>query len=85
MALPPDPDGRNDDRARFAKAALQKFHKQVGGDWADCLPDLLGDLMHWCDRNDRSFYKALRHARWHYTCETVNPNAEPPVEWEDGP
>jgi virginiamycin B lyase len=49
--LPPDPENMNGDRAEWAAAALRHFQCCTGTDYDDSLPDLLGDLMHWCDRN----------------------------------
>lgn len=69
--LPPDPEGKNDDRAEWAAAALRQFQCITGTDYEDCLGDLLADLMHWCDRNDYDFEAALSRARGHYEEETA--------------
>lgn len=74
--LPPDPDGKNGDRAAWAGAALAKFMEVTGTDKEDAGGDLLGDLMHWCDRNNYDFDAALARARAHYEAETVG---EPPT------
>jgi hypothetical protein len=69
--LPPDADGMNGSRARWASAALSAFMKETGADQEDALGDLLADLMHWADRNNYDFNAALDHARWHYETETA--------------
>lgn len=50
--LPPNPDGRNDDRAEWAGAALDTFKAHTNTEAVDAVADLLCDLIHWCDRND---------------------------------
>ena len=70
-ALPPDPDNMNDDRAEWAASALRQFQCVTGTDYEDALRDLLGDLMHWCDRNDFDFELALNRARGHYEAQTT--------------
>jgi hypothetical protein len=61
-------------RAGWAEVALLAFCNETGCDLEDALTDLLGDLMHWADRNDTdercSFPLALRRARNHYREET---------------
>ena len=69
--LPADPEGINTDRTAWAAAALQEFQRITGTDDGDALVDLLGDLMHWCDRNDADFDTALSRARMHYEAETT--------------
>ena len=69
--LPPDPEKMNDDRAEWAAAALRAFQCWTGTDYNDALTDLLGDLMHWCDRNSAEFDSALSMARMHYEAETA--------------
>jgi hypothetical protein len=68
--LPPDAQGLNDDRASWAETALAAFASETGGERADAVADLLCDLMHWCDRNDRSFADELERAKRHYAAET---------------
>jgi hypothetical protein len=68
--LPPDIDGKNGDRAKWAYAALQAFRAQTGVDYEDALGDLLGDLMHLADREPFDFEAALERARGHYAAET---------------
>jgi hypothetical protein len=68
--LPPDPEGRNDDRAAWAAAALVSFQSETGTDDEDALADLLCDLMHWCDRNASDFETCMSTARMHYEAET---------------
>lgn len=69
--LPPDPEGKNDDRARWAAAALRRFQSETGTDSEDMLGDLLCDLMHWSDRSGLGFEAALSTARMHYEAETA--------------
>jgi hypothetical protein len=68
--LPPDPDGKNDDRAAWAAAALAQFMEVTGTDDESAVGDLLAGLMHWCDRNEHDFDAALDRARFHYEAET---------------
>ena len=70
-ALPPDPDNMNNDRAEWAASALRQFQCVTGTDYEDALGDLLGDLMHWCDRNNFDFELALNRARGQYGDETL--------------
>lgn len=70
--VPPDPDELNDDRAVWAEVALAAFATETGCDQADALPDLLCDLLHWCDRTGVSFAAELERARLHYAAETTN-------------
>lgn len=69
--LPPDPDGRNDDRSAWAGAALAIFMQVTGTEEENALGDLLADLMHWADRKGYAFEAALDCARWHYEAETT--------------
>lgn len=69
--LPPDPDEMNDARAEWAGAAVEAFQQQTGTDLPDALCDLLGDLMHWCDRNGQHFNAELSRAIGHYREETT--------------
>ena len=71
--LPPDPEGRNANRARHAAAALAAFQRHTGADLEDVVSDLLVDLMHWCDRNGEEFHQELRRALNHYAAETAAP------------
>lgn len=68
--LPPDVDGTNHRRARWAKTALQEFMAQTGVDYEDALGDLLADLMHLSDREPFDFEAALDRARGQYAAET---------------
>lgn len=68
--LPPDPEGMNHRRSAWAGRAIAAFREATGTDEADALADLLGDLMHWCDRKDFDFDLALDRAKWHYDAET---------------
>ena len=69
--LMPDPEKMNDDRAEWAAATLRHFQCMTGCDYEDSLGDLLGDLMHWSDRNNFDFEAALCRARGHYAAETA--------------
>jgi len=69
--LPPDPEGMNNGRAEWAAAALRHFQCTTGTDFEDALADLLGDLMHWSDRNGANFDDDLSRARMHYEAETT--------------
>lgn len=70
-SLPPDPEGKNDDRASWAGSALATFIQVTGTDLEDAMGDLLADLMHWADRHNYDFDAALDRARHHYEAETV--------------
>ena len=67
----PDPEKMNGDRAEWAAATLRHFQCMTGCDYEDSLGDLLGDLMHWSDRNNFDFEAALCRARGHYAAETA--------------
>ena len=69
--LPPDPEGQNDDRAEWAAASLRHFQCTTGTEYEDAPSDLIGDLMHWCDRNGMDFERELNRARRHYQEETA--------------
>lgn len=91
MSLPADPDGQNDDRARWAAVALDAFATEVyqrGSDDeppATCLTDLLCDLMHWADRNEGvDFDESLASARGHYEEETYTRGAGTAIEMDGG-
>jgi hypothetical protein len=73
--LPPDPENKNDYRARWAEIALRAFQKATGADAQDAVCDLLCDLMHLSDRNEFSFDAALGRARRHYEAETEGEEA----------
>ncbi len=68
--VPRDPERMNDARAAWAAAALHAFVDQTGADEEDAAPDLIADLMHWCDRHGYDFAGALDRARRHYDAET---------------
>jgi len=76
-SLPPDPEKMNDARAAWASATLRCFQQETGTDEESALPDLLCDLMHWSDRNDHDFEKALSRARLHYQAETTRRPPQP--------
>jgi hypothetical protein len=72
QALPPDPEERNENRARSADAVLEMFQWQTDADIEDALSDLLANLMHWCDRFGQDFQKEFRRAQNHYREETAS-------------
>lgn len=76
-ALPPDPDGKNDDRAEWARCAIETFQGETGTYNEDAVSDLLGDLAHYCDRNGLNLRHELLRASHHYDDETSG-------EFEDG-
>ena len=78
LTLPSDPDGKNNDRAAWAKIALDAFMKETRTDLEDALCDLLCDLMHLSDREPFDFEAALRHAQDLYLAETGQPG---PLTW----
>ena len=53
--LPPDPEGRNEDRAGWARQALEHFRSLTGTDAEDALADLLANLRHLCDREPGTY------------------------------
>ena len=74
-SLPADPDNQNNDRAYWAKVALNAFARITGMSSADedeenILSDLLCNLMHLCDRLDIDFSAALLGAKHDYRAET---------------
>ena len=72
MTLPPDPEGKNDNRAEWASVALARFQEVTGSEDGDAVSDLICDLHHWCDRSDIvfDFEVELARARTHYEEET---------------
>jgi hypothetical protein len=81
--IPPDATAfegiTNDQRASWAEVGLVAFGQRTGlvrahlGDKEDpflVVADLLGDIAHWCDRNDVDLQVALRLAAQHYDEET---------------
>jgi hypothetical protein len=83
LSLPPDPEGLNNKRAEWAAVALRHFESTTGTDFEDALTDLLGDLMHWCDRNALNFDDELSRARMHYEAETAAEDPTPKPVAED--
>jgi hypothetical protein len=71
----PDLEELNDDRALWAETALAAFVEQTGCNRDDALPDLLCDLMHWCDRTGVPFAEQLTKAEWHYRVEATGEDA----------
>jgi hypothetical protein len=83
--LPPDPEAMNNDRSEWAAAALRHFQCTTGTDFEDALADLLGDLMHWCDRNAVHFDDELSRARMHYEAETMSEDTTASAATEGAP
>lgn len=80
VKLPADPDGMNDKRSDWAHGAIAHFEKTTGTDREDALSDLLGDLMHWADRNQTDFETELARARGHYADETLGDAPAPSAD-----
>ena len=70
QAIPPDPDGMNAERERWAYCAMLAFQRQTLTDDGDLLADLLCDLQHWASRNGFDFDNELRRANLHFEEET---------------
>lgn len=60
------------ERGDWAQLALTAYQSAIATD--DAVADLLGDLMHWCDRHKMSFKDELDRARRYYDEEIANPN-----------
>ena len=73
--LPPDPEGRNEDRSQTALDALRTLVTSTGADTEDALSDLLCNLMHFADRYDFDFESELGRAEMHYRAETSRKRA----------
>lgn len=74
--LPPNPDGQNDVRAKWANQTMFTFGRVSGMDDAGVddqtiLGAMLAGLMHWCDRTGIEFEAALRTGRERYREETT--------------
>ncbi len=67
---PADPDEMNDARASWAAVAIESFVAATRTDPEDALADLLGNLMHWSDRNGLDFETELERGRGMYAEET---------------
>lgn len=80
MVLPPDPDDMNDQRAAWARVAVQAFMQQTGQtSEAEALGDLLVDLRHLVDRIDmegRDPARFFARAEECYQVETEEETAE---------
>lgn len=68
--LPANPEGMNNDRAKWAQLALDVFQVETGTEECDALSDLLCDLMHWAPRHGTNFSRMLERARRAYAEET---------------
>lgn len=76
LTVPPDPEGKNEDRAEWAQDALEAFaaatHMDTAGeDDQTIMTDLLCNLRHYADRNGIDFRQCLRIANVHYQEETT--------------
>lgn len=71
LQLPPDPDGLNDERAKWAQTALNAFVIETGADPEDALADLISDLMHLAPRLGLDFKDEFDRASRNYTGETT--------------
>src|SRR5690348_13961275 len=56
----------NDRRVQQAATVLRAYQQLTNSDDCDLLSDLLGDLLHWCDRHDRDIFHELDTALWHH-------------------
>jgi hypothetical protein len=75
-----DPEGKNQDRAEWARAAVETFQAQTGLTDADgldtAISDLLADLAHLCDEEGLDFGHLIWRADNHYTEETSSEDSE---------
>jgi hypothetical protein len=69
--IPPDPEGKNDERSAWGEAMMIVFRKLTGTDREDALSDMLCDLHRWADRNGQNFDTELARAKSHYREETT--------------
>lgn len=76
-SLPADPDQQNNDRAKWAEAAILAFMVETGTDAECAIGDLIADLMHWCDRSNVDFEAKLQLARDYYKDETFDETTLP--------
>jgi len=56
----------NEDRADWADTAIEAFMAETGTDREDALGDLLGDPMHWADREGKNYGDAIMSATSNY-------------------
>ncbi|ENZ78039.1 MULTISPECIES: hypothetical protein [Ralstonia] len=66
----PDPEGLNDERALWARQALDVFKRVTGCEEESVVGDLLCNLMHHCDRAGVDFMSEMGRAVRHYEEET---------------
>jgi hypothetical protein len=71
-AGPGDEDGENQNRDERAYRTLLVYQQYSGSDKEDALCDLLGDLLHYANRNGEDFAYELRRACDHFAAETAN-------------
>ena len=68
----------NTDRANWAGQAIQTFVQSTQTEREDpqtVISDMLCDAMHWCDRNNVDFDKALVDARANHSFESQHHQA----------
>lgn len=70
MSRPPDPDGKNEQRAGWAEDGLLAFQASVGTADEDVVCDFLADLGHYCDRKGIDLGFQVGRAKTHYEAET---------------
>lgn len=69
--IPPDPENMNDDRAEWARKAMETFRSVTGADAEDSMSDLLCNLMHMADRDGIDFEDVMCRATRSYVDETL--------------
>ena len=70
-AGPHDPDGENENRAEWARDAIDRFVDRTGTEKEDALCDLLCDLQHYAEQYGYDFARELRRACHHFVAETT--------------
>lgn len=66
----------DNERAEWARNALESFRRETNCDFGDSLGDLLCNLMHFADSNNFDFEAALTRARGHYVEEKDEERAD---------
>lgn len=70
VELPPDPEGKNDERAGWGGMAIDQIQATTGCERRKALADLLCDLRHWADREKVDWEDELGRAMDCYAEET---------------
>ena len=75
LALPHDPDGGNDRRAKQARRTIGAYRDLTGAKRKNAVSELICDLMHLCDRDRhfRKFERAMDLAHELYEEQTAEP------------